>query len=508
MIINEIIIKNFGKLNNTRYNFEEGINVIYGENESGKSTLFAFIRSMLFGMERSRGRASLTDDFTKYEPVDNIGYYAGTLKFEVSRRHFMLSRNFDKTGKRSELICTDDGEVLDPDNGDLEMILGGLTREVFDSTVAISQLGIEPSSNLISKFNNYATSYYMTGESDIDFEKAVKILDEKKKQESKEIKIALEKREKRKETLESEMTYIWRDVHQLEEEMETLGEEVEARKKEKKKKPDSVSVSSWRVHPVEFIFILLVTVFAFVVIPKPWNYVSAVVIFLLGIIYVWNRIKVSKIQPKTEPERILEKISKENSPLPLEQLIWKKERVNEELLDKKQAYYNLKEQLQDLDEMSELLIRQEAKRKAVEVAKDTLLTLSKNMRGNMESQLNDRIGKILYEITDGKYDRVFIEEDFTMFILTKDRKIPLFKLSEGTVQQLYISLRIAISQMLFKEELPFIFDETFIYFDEERIRRILNYLSKLDRQIIIFSCHKREMRILDDLKVYYNQIYM
>lgn len=506
MIINEVIIKNFGKLANVRYDFTEGMNIVYGENEAGKSTLFAFIRSMLFGMERGRGRASLKDEFTKYEPFDGIGYYAGVLKFEVAGRHFMLSRNFNKTEKKSELICTDDGEVLDPDQGDLEVILEGLTKEVFDSTIAIAQLGIEPNSNLIAKFNNYATSYYMTGDADIDFERTIEILEEKRKQESKEIKIALEKREKKKEALESEMTYIWRDVHQLEEELEGLGEEIEVRKKEKKKKQDVTSTSSFRVHPVELLFILLVTIFAFVVVPKPWGYVSAVVIFLLGIIYVWNRIKVSKNQIKTEPERILETLSKENSPLPLEQLLWKKERVNEELLDKKQAYYNLKEQLQDLDELSDLLIRQEERRKAIEMAKDKLLLLSKNLRKEMESQLNDKIGEIFSEITDDKYEKVFVEEDYSPYLLTKEQKIPLFKLSEGTVQQLYIALRIAISQMLFKEELPFIFDETFIYFDDKRISRILHYLAKSNRQVIIFSCHKREMRILEELGFPYHKI--
>ena len=40
------------------------VQIIYGENESGKSTLHAFIRAMLFGMERGRGKAATKDDFT------------------------------------------------------------------------------------------------------------------------------------------------------------------------------------------------------------------------------------------------------------------------------------------------------------------------------------------------------------------------------------------------------------------------------------------------------------
>ena len=54
MRIREIYIKNFGKFSEQRFSFQPGVNILYGENEFGKSTLCAFIRAMLFGMERGR----------------------------------------------------------------------------------------------------------------------------------------------------------------------------------------------------------------------------------------------------------------------------------------------------------------------------------------------------------------------------------------------------------------------------------------------------------------------
>ena len=57
MKIKELRLKNFGKFTNKEIHFSDGMNVIYGENESGKSTLYTFIRAMLFGLERGRGRA-------------------------------------------------------------------------------------------------------------------------------------------------------------------------------------------------------------------------------------------------------------------------------------------------------------------------------------------------------------------------------------------------------------------------------------------------------------------
>ena len=75
-------IRQFGKLKEKEISFAPGINVIYGENESGKSTLHAFLRAMLFGMKRGRGRASRQDMFSRCEPWENPGNYGGILRFE------------------------------------------------------------------------------------------------------------------------------------------------------------------------------------------------------------------------------------------------------------------------------------------------------------------------------------------------------------------------------------------------------------------------------------------
>ena len=66
MQIKEADIFQFGKLQNKNISFEPGMNVIYGKNEAGKSTLHSFLCAMLFGMEKGRGRSSVTD---AYSPV-------------------------------------------------------------------------------------------------------------------------------------------------------------------------------------------------------------------------------------------------------------------------------------------------------------------------------------------------------------------------------------------------------------------------------------------------------
>ena len=76
MVIRELYVKNFGKLSEKHFYFRDGVQVISGENEFGKTTLHAFVKAMLFGLARGRGRAAAKDDFTKYEPRSG-GRYAG-----------------------------------------------------------------------------------------------------------------------------------------------------------------------------------------------------------------------------------------------------------------------------------------------------------------------------------------------------------------------------------------------------------------------------------------------
>ena len=75
MVIRRLKIKNFGKIRDKDMELSPGINVLYGENESGKTTTHTFIRSMFYGVRRLRGKAALNDTYTKYEPWENPAEY-------------------------------------------------------------------------------------------------------------------------------------------------------------------------------------------------------------------------------------------------------------------------------------------------------------------------------------------------------------------------------------------------------------------------------------------------
>ncbi|MBR3163140.1 MAG: hypothetical protein IKF17_03465 [Clostridia bacterium] len=86
--------------------------------------------------------------------------------------------------------------------------------------------------------------------------------------------------------------------------------------------------------------------------------------------------------------------------------------------------------------------------------------------------------------------------------------ISVEKLSTGTIDQLYLSLRLSIIKELSEETVPIFLDESFAYYDDERLKNILEYLNKEFKniQIIIFTCTNREKDLFDKLKINYNLI--
>ena len=218
MKIKELRLKNFGKFTNKEIHFLDGMNVIYGENESGKSTLYTFIRAMLFGLERGRGRAAAQDAFSRYEPWENPNYYCGEMKFESGDKEFLLSRNFDRYGKNETLVCLEDAEELSVKDGDLQMLMGDLSPQIYDDTMAMAQMRVKPGMTLSEELKNYASNYYATGDGELDLAAAIDYLKEQKKESLHEMQKQMEKRQDKREHISQEMSYVWRDIHKLEEE--------------------------------------------------------------------------------------------------------------------------------------------------------------------------------------------------------------------------------------------------------------------------------------------------
>ena len=507
MRIRELEIKNFGKFTDKHIEVSDGIHLFYGENESGKSTIHTFIRGMLFGIDRGRGRAAYNDTFSLYEPWETPGNYSGVLRFESGGKMFCVRRNFGRLSRRAELFCEDDGEELSVESGDLNMLLGGMTLTSYNNTISVGQLKIEPDRSLGVQLRNFAMNYYAAGGGDMDLEHALLNLKERKKQIEREIKAELEEKQRQREKTEQESSYVWREIHKLEGELESLEGEIESRREKEQQEAggkgviDEIRPAKWRVHPVEVLLFIMVSLFPLFVVPRPWNYLVCIIISLCCGIYVWNRLKVGKKQEKTEPERILEEITPEEEKASLEKLLWEKGRISEEIRDKKTMYSNLQEQMEELEEVGSAFKVQEKKKAAVELAVCKINELSDELQEQMGRVLNERVSEIIESITAGRYSRLVVEDQMRISLISDGRKIGIGQVSRGTVEQIHFAIRMAAAEILYEEELPVFLDDTFIYYDDGRLANTLEWLWENKKQVLIFTCQRREEQTLERLHI-------
>ena len=126
-------------LQNKDVSFEDKINVIYGHNEAGKSTMHAYIRAMLFGIKRAKGVAAQTDIWSHYKPWKSQKY-GGTLRIEDGGHIYKLTRDFYEAPMDVSVYDETAGvEVENPDEW-LSGVLCNMTIKSYDNTISIGQL--------------------------------------------------------------------------------------------------------------------------------------------------------------------------------------------------------------------------------------------------------------------------------------------------------------------------------------------------------------------------------
>ena len=102
MKLTRLVLSDFGKFHQEEFTLAPGLNIATGANESGKTTLRMFIRSMFYGLERARGIKARKDDYTRFRPWD-FGRFQGILEFEAEGKAYRLFRNFLTTEKEVRL---------------------------------------------------------------------------------------------------------------------------------------------------------------------------------------------------------------------------------------------------------------------------------------------------------------------------------------------------------------------------------------------------------------------
>lgn len=487
MQILELHLKHFGKFTDRHIYFTEHVQVIHGENEYGKSTIYAFIKAMLFGMERGRGRAAIKDAFSRYEPWENPNYYAGAMRFRCGGRTFYLERTFDRYARKASLVCEDDGEELSVEAGDLEVLLGGMKAASFENTAAIGQLTAKPGQGLAAELKNYAANYYETGCGDVNLQGALDGLKEKKRQVEQEQKVYREACQKKIEKLEIQKRYVEMDEKHLQEELA----EAEKELKHAKQQGEAEEHGGFRnTRLIMGVLLLLVGVGGLMagwfMDVSGWGMLPGIVLLLLGIgvavAGVWRQKDAGNAEPFSFQERH-----------------WEIAHLQEELKEKQLLKSNLQEQIAEVGDGEETERRRKERTRALDLAVLKLKEAAEEMVSQSGERLSREASSILCSITEGRYRRLLIDEGLEMAVLRDGRRVSVERLSRGTMEQIYFSLRMAALELLYEEEVPIILDDAFVFYDEKRLKSVLKWLSEQPRQVIIFSCQTREKQLIDSL---------
>lgn len=458
MRIDELELKNFGKMNHQRFSFSEGINVIYGPNEAGKTTLYMGILAMLFGLEKSRGKAARTDAYTTYQPWEQPTFYEGSLRFTTGGRQFLLERRFYHPEKCAGLICETDGEELSVEQGDLEALFGDLPKDLFCNTAAAGQLKMKPGEIVYSYLKNFTVSLWEESIQATDVVKALELLEKKKK-------VYEQKKKKERLSLEEKL-------HAVKIRQEMTEKELEKGQARLVKICELIKEKKTAAEKV-----------------RPQGLFARIRAWILRILF-GKRLRREEENVQEELQRYEEKAAV------LREFLGEKESILEEILSEKEAVYEkLHEQAKDEEG------------KALELAIERIRELSAHREEEVFFRLLEKASDALCQITKGKYTKLVFLEGEEPAVWDGKRNVKLFQLSGGSVDQVYLALRIGLSELFFQEEpMPLLFDDAFVFFDDQRLERLLGYLGELHRQVLLFTSHKREMRLLEKLEIPYGKI--
>lgn len=625
MKFNHLKINGFGKLVQKEIELTPGINVIYGENESGKSSLLKCLTAMLYGLAKTKNGKSIPD-IERYKPWKTEEFSA-SLKYTLDNgENFEVYREFKKKNPSIYNAEKEDISKTFKENKTKGIAFfeeqTGIEEETYLNTAIIEQEGVKlaqaSQNSIIQKISNKVSS----GDDNVSYKKTLtqitKLQGEKvgtdrtqnrpinivnaeikklenKRRELEEIKENILNNNKDFETLivklenlenginlinalkelkdkykldYAEIDFNTKIANENNEKIKKLKEKLDALKDENEvetKKPISLYIIG--------VILVLISILLLVFAPNKVFGAIALIIGILDFAYIMlkNKNETQKIkeQENKNQDEILNEINvltKSNEEKNNETNA-KLDKINEEVdYQKEKIYYDFKDivdinymekvfdyteeelvksanitekdiektkhdiheiefsrnsynkQLDELPNIVEKLenLYEEQKElmqlnNSYNIAKECLEKAYEEVKKNISPKFTANLCNIISKISDNKYSNVNVSDDEGLIVqIDNGNYVPAERLSVGTIDQMYLSLRLSSLQEISTEKMPIILDEAFAYFDNQRLNNILDYLAKeyKDNQILIFTCSKREEEALKNLNIDFKLLYI
>ena len=603
MEIVQLYLKHFGRFTDYRLDLNLGINVISGANESGKSTLHAFIRAMLYGITRTRSKS--LDEYQLRQPWENPSHFAGSMKLRYKGKIYRIDRNFYRKEESVEVVCETDGTVADDPLAAIRYFTGGLSEADFCNTLFIRQAQPGAGAQLGDRLRDYLVNREQTADETLDVSAVQELLKKKRRKTEGEKNAALNKIEEEIRAKSQESEYVSRDLERLMERRSgdnahrasPSGEGPAGGSAAKQGKEDpggDLALSPGRSglggsageaarsglsdtaleddpqipeEPVETAGVLLPVMVllsfaaaglmlacAFLTTDHRMRYAAAAGAFLIGIVAVSLLLRL--IHPVPKSERLRRKLKREafldrhlgfredpedsmdrelsmrremrtrdailrareeeekeerSAALMEEEELARRGREAErsarsevfdrEISQRREKLDHLREELEELYRKKAALSSYDVEIQAIGLAQARIAELAGSIYHESGAEFARDVSLLLSKMTGGRYTRISLDEKMLVRLNTPDRLLTLDQVSYGTMQQVYFALRLASAGLLSGDiSVPVILDEPFAMYDEERLESALRFLSGCGRQVILFSCQRRELEMLSNLQ--------
>lgn len=563
MYLNKLLLKDFGKFNNKSIDLKPGLNLIYGENEAGKTTIKEFIIGMLYGIDKSRGLGARLDNYELRKPLDGRGF-SGKAYINYKGKNHLVERSFLRHNRKLSAMDVQAGRELKLKNkNSLHGTMFDLDKNTYVNTLCIGEHGAAPGKELANEMNNYLANLSTTGSVDIDKTAAIERLKaEKKKNDVKPIiekldniaaeidefktvdedlkdirakiseldqefamETAKRKREARKMVEGDDGEVSYEENYQLSAKLDNLAEQATAATEIEEEEPEEkLSDKIW--------FIILTGIFVIGVIAAMVHILPfsegvrklfIVCTFLFVIVTIVEGLYAKGVfqddittPSEEEFKRIIKELEKqaETSEDDVEiDMTFAKEYAEKKAdlkvieknhLDRRAKKLELEEEFTVISKQRDAVEREVH---AINLAINTINEMSAQIHGDLGFLINDNISDIVSKITDGKYDDVRLDENLHVMVRDGDSYVGIEYLSAGTMEQIYLAVRLSVARLLCRDKMPLIIDDIFTNYDEPRLINTLDCLKTIDtEQIILMTSNPHIGDMLDDLDMDYNYV--
>lgn len=483
MKIKQIEIKNFGNIYNKTLIFSPGVNVLYGENEYSRKEIHSFIEHMLLGIE-------------------DMPYY-GILWFESKGRNYRLTRNLYGENPYNELLCEESGELIDADRLSESRTVMGISGAVYENAVCITPLKGSTGAEIVREVQKQMKGFQETADCSEDLGRTYQRIKMTRKGYQAQVDRRRKSDELEKEKISSQMRQLRGELRDLEEQKTQLGtQESELRQSEesngyqmldqkiaeleKKNRMQTVGMCATLLAAfalAAFLGICLQSILLTILAA-----VAGGVLFAVQLNYEMRTVRELEKRKRMRLRWITRHDKLEGGRSSLE----------EEICEKKMELSNLTDSLRELEEYAYFPLVEELETDALNLAMQTIETLSERIYRKTGNRLVSTMSEILREITGGDCREFLVDEELHISVETADGVIPIEKMRLFTVEQIYLALRLAAGDLLCgAERLPVLFNEMFSTFDPERLRTAVSWLIETERQVIISTGKKKELDMIE-----------